>query len=152
MTWLAKWTIACILFLLFGVAITNRHRCCCYYSVARNGKTNELWKFLLHCFSPVANICSFPSQGMCLSPSSLWGYRWSRCQCEEWCRAGVHPAGVADLGAGNSITVTISEFGSCLSKRQFPKDEGTDRNVVWVTGGGTRSDHQAVREVQNSNR
>lgn len=64
----------------------------------------------------------------------------------------MHSAGATDPGAGNSSTVTISGIGSCLSKKECPKDEGTGRNVVWVTSGGTRSDHQAVREVQNTNR
>lgn len=120
--------------------------------VPGNGKTNEPWKFLLHCFSSVANICSFPSQGMCLFPSPIRGHRWSRYQCEEWCWAGVHPAGATGPEGGNSTTMTVSGIGSWLSKMECPKDEGTGRNMAWVTGGGARSDHQAAREVQNSNR
>lgn len=61
----------------------------------------------------------------------------------------MHPAGATDLGAGNSTTVTASGSGSRLSKKECPKDERTSRNMVWVTSGGARSDHQAA---ENSNR
>lgn len=64
----------------------------------------------------------------------------------------MHPAGAADLGAGNISTVTVSDIGSQLSKTECPKDEGTGRNMVWVIAGGAKSDHQAGREVQNSTR
>lgn len=115
--------------------------------VPRNGKINEPWKFLLHCFSPVANMCSFPSQGMCLSPSPVWGYRWSRCQWEEWCRAGVHPAGATDLGAGNSTTVTDSAMGSQLSKKNALKMRGLAG--IWFGCWKWSSGSQGA---QNSNR
>lgn len=64
----------------------------------------------------------------------------------------MHPAGATDLEGGNSTTLTVSGIGSLLSKRECPKDEGTGRSMVWVTGRGARGDHKAAREVQRNDR
>lgn len=52
--------------------------------VPGNGKRNEPWKFVLNCFFLVPNTCSFPSQGICLFPSSAQQHSWEQISPWKW--------------------------------------------------------------------
>lgn len=146
MTWLAKWTTTfyIILLLLFGVPVTNRHHCYYYSVCTREWKDKWAMEIPSTLFFPSCKHLLISKPGNVFVP--LPPLKMQMEQMPMW--RGMHPAGAADLGAGNSTTGTASGIGSRLSKKECPRDERTSRNMVWVISGGARSDHQAAREYK----